>query len=307
MRSDATEQSPAAPVTIASRTSTRPASRGFFQRWMSARSPGSASPGARAVTKPQTLRYPFEKLTLSPRWRGALRLSGILGTDDIPLSSSMPDEYNGADRPPVCGEPPSSVRRELPRQRGRPRPVLPPRRGPSRLRPTSWCASATSCPASSAGSAITRASRRASATTTTSRSPSGLCTASPSSATPKCARSASSRCPGPANSASRSSGRDRAGSAAAFDLMRLGYSVTVYEKDHHPGGALYSGVPAYRLPREVLKQEVDDLVTMGMELKLNVRGGRGRADRPPHRRVRRRAHLGGSAGEPHHPDPRRGR
>jgi NADPH-dependent glutamate synthase beta subunit-like oxidoreductase len=52
--------------------------------------------------------------------------------------------------------------------------------------------------------------------------------------------------------------------------MRLGYGVTVYEKDHHPGGALFSGVPSYRLPRDIIKQEVDDLVTMGMDLRLNV-------------------------------------
>ena len=49
--------------------------------------------------------------------------------------------------------------------------------------------------------------------------------------------------------------------------------MTVYEKEHHPGGALYSGVPAYRLPRDVLKQEVDDLCTMGMDLRLNVAVG----------------------------------
>jgi NADPH-dependent glutamate synthase beta subunit-like oxidoreductase len=55
--------------------------------------------------------------------------------------------------------------------------------------------------------------------------------------------------------------------------MRLGYAVTMYEKDHHPGGALYSGVPAYRLPREVLKQEVDDLCAMGLDLRLNVAVG----------------------------------
>ncbi len=65
-------------------------------------------------------------------------------------------------------------------------------------------------------------------------------------------------------------GSGPSGLTAALDLMRLGYGVTVYEKDHHPGGALYSGVPAYRLPRDVLKQEVDDLVTMGMDLRLNV-------------------------------------
>ncbi len=65
-------------------------------------------------------------------------------------------------------------------------------------------------------------------------------------------------------------GSGPSGLTAAYDLMRHGYGVTVYEKDHHPGGALFSGVPAYRLPRDIIKQEVDDLVTMGLELRLNV-------------------------------------
>ena len=68
-------------------------------------------------------------------------------------------------------------------------------------------------------------------------------------------------------------GSGPSGLTCALDLMRLGYGVTVYEKDHHAGGALYSGVPAYRLPRDVLKQEIDDLCTMGMDLRLNVAVG----------------------------------
>jgi NADPH-dependent glutamate synthase beta subunit-like oxidoreductase len=56
--------------------------------------------------------------------------------------------------------------------------------------------------------------------------------------------------------------------------MKLGYSVSVYEKEKKPGGALYSGVPSYRLPREVLHDEIDNLVTLGMELKLGVEVGK---------------------------------
>ena len=50
-----------------------------------------------------------------------------------------------------------------------------------------------------------------------------------------------------------------------------GYEVHVYEKDHAPGGALLSGVPAYRLPRDVLAQEIADLQTMGMRLFSGVK------------------------------------
>ena len=91
--------------------------RGFLERWKSVFS-GLAITGRRATTvKPQTVRYPFEKITLSPRWRGALRLTGILGRDDIPVISAMPQAYNGLiDRlyaedhlPPCVGNCPANV------------------------------------------------------------------------------------------------------------------------------------------------------------------------------------------------------
>jgi NADPH-dependent glutamate synthase beta subunit-like oxidoreductase len=65
-------------------------------------------------------------------------------------------------------------------------------------------------------------------------------------------------------------GSGPSGLAAALDLMRLGYKVVVYEKEGKPGGALYSGVPSYRLPRDVLHGEIDDLVAMGMDLRCGV-------------------------------------
>jgi formate dehydrogenase (NADP+) beta subunit len=50
--------------------------------------------------------------------------------------------------------------------------------------------------------------------------------------------------------------------------------VTCYEKETKPGGALYSGVPSYRLPREVLHDEIDNLVKMGLDLKFGVEVGK---------------------------------
>jgi NADPH-dependent glutamate synthase beta subunit-like oxidoreductase len=69
-------------------------------------------------------------------------------------------------------------------------------------------------------------------------------------------------------------GSGPSGLAAALDLMRLGYKVTMYDKYDKPGGQLYAGVPAYRLPREVLHGEIDDLVTMGLELHCGVEVGK---------------------------------
>jgi hypothetical protein len=65
--------------------------RGFFERWKSLLT-GMAITARKATEKPQTLRYPFVKLTLSPRWRGALHLRGILGREmrhlDAPTSTT---------------------------------------------------------------------------------------------------------------------------------------------------------------------------------------------------------------------------
>jgi NADPH-dependent glutamate synthase beta subunit-like oxidoreductase/formate hydrogenlyase subunit 6/NADH:ubiquinone oxidoreductase subunit I len=69
-------------------------------------------------------------------------------------------------------------------------------------------------------------------------------------------------------------GSGPSGLAAAFDLMQLGYGVSMFEKEGKPGGALYSGVPAYRLPREVLHGEIDDFVRMGLDLTCGVRVGK---------------------------------
>ena len=63
-------------------------------------------------------------------------------------------------------------------------------------------------------------------------------------------------------------GSGPAGLAAAYFLARKGIQVTVFERDPEPGGMLRYGIPAYRLPREVLAREVENLITsLGIELK----------------------------------------
>ncbi|MBM3134200.1 MAG: FAD-dependent oxidoreductase [Chloroflexi bacterium] len=66
-------------------------------------------------------------------------------------------------------------------------------------------------------------------------------------------------------------GAGPAGLTAAQDLVKLGYGVTVYEALPVAGGMLRVGVPAYRLPRDMVQWEIDDILAQGVELKLNSR------------------------------------
>ena len=63
-------------------------------------------------------------------------------------------------------------------------------------------------------------------------------------------------------------GSGPAGLAAASDLVRLGYQVTVFEKENAPGGLLRYGIGPYRLPRQVLDQEIEYLHRIGVEFRL---------------------------------------
>jgi NADH-quinone oxidoreductase subunit F len=69
-------------------------------------------------------------------------------------------------------------------------------------------------------------------------------------------------------------GAGPAGLSAAHHLSLLGYPITVFEADAEPGGMLISCIPAYRLPREVLKKEIDALIDENMTLKCNSSLGR---------------------------------
>ncbi len=69
-------------------------------------------------------------------------------------------------------------------------------------------------------------------------------------------------------------GAGPAGMAAAYHLTRLGHKVTVFDALPKAGGLLRIGIPAYRLPDEVLDKEVADLQKMGVEFQLNTRVGR---------------------------------
>lgn len=66
-------------------------------------------------------------------------------------------------------------------------------------------------------------------------------------------------------------GSGPAGMACAYYLRRLGYPVTIFEAHSEPGGMLRVGIPAYRLPREILEREFERLIRMGVELRLSTR------------------------------------
>ena len=55
----------------------------------------------------------------------------------------------------------------------------------------------------------------------------------------------------------------------ANDLMPLGYSVTMFEKLSVPGGLMRSNIPAFRLPEEVLNEEIDMVLRMGVDIRYD--------------------------------------
>ena len=57
----------------------------------------------------------------------------------------------------------------------------------------------------------------------------------------------------------------------ANDLAPLGYECTIFEAHHRPGGLMIANIPAFRLPEEVLDEEIGYILNMGVELKLNSR------------------------------------
>jgi NADPH-dependent glutamate synthase beta subunit-like oxidoreductase len=59
------------------------------------------------------------------------------------------------------------------------------------------------------------------------------------------------------------------GLSAAYHLARMGHTVEIFEAAGHPGGLLWSGVPEYRLPKEILDAEIDRIVRMGVTIRLN--------------------------------------
>jgi len=64
-------------------------------------------------------------------------------------------------------------------------------------------------------------------------------------------------------------GAGPAGLSAAYHLRRMGHHVTIYEAGPVPGGMMRFGIPAYRLPRDVVTAEIGRIENMGVEIVLN--------------------------------------
>ena len=69
-------------------------------------------------------------------------------------------------------------------------------------------------------------------------------------------------------------GSGPAGLAAAHDLALMGFRPTIFEMEPYPAGMLYTGVPGYRLPRELIRAEVAVIQSLGVEIRCNTQVGK---------------------------------
>ena len=65
-------------------------------------------------------------------------------------------------------------------------------------------------------------------------------------------------------------GAGPAGLTCAGDLAKMGHNVTIFEALHDPGGVLMYGIPEFRLPKEIVKAEVDYISKLGVDINYDV-------------------------------------
>ena len=65
-------------------------------------------------------------------------------------------------------------------------------------------------------------------------------------------------------------GSGPAGLACASELIKYGFSVVIYESLHKAGGVLTYGIPEFRLPKEIVNKQIDNLKKLGVKIKLNI-------------------------------------
>lgn len=65
-------------------------------------------------------------------------------------------------------------------------------------------------------------------------------------------------------------GSGPSGLTCAGDLAKKGYKVTVFEALHLAGGVLVYGIPEFRLPKSIVKKEIDNLIAMGVDIETNT-------------------------------------
>ena len=74
-------------------------------------------------------------------------------------------------------------------------------------------------------------------------------------------------------------GSGPAGLTAAWQLARKGYGVKIYEQAERAGGFLALGIPAYRLPNDVVDDDISNVTAIGVEIETGVRSRTRRSSR----------------------------
>lgn len=69
-------------------------------------------------------------------------------------------------------------------------------------------------------------------------------------------------------------GAGPAGLTAAFYLRKQGYAVTIFDGHAEPGGMMRYGIPSYRLPKDILDNEINEILDLGVEFRPNQTLGR---------------------------------
>ena len=65
-------------------------------------------------------------------------------------------------------------------------------------------------------------------------------------------------------------GSGPAGITCAGDLAKMGYKVTIFEAFHTPGGVLMYGIPEFRLPKDIVQKEIDNVKKLGVDIEINM-------------------------------------
>lgn len=69
-------------------------------------------------------------------------------------------------------------------------------------------------------------------------------------------------------------GSGPAGLECAIELLKHGYSVTIFEKDNIAGGVLWYGIPDFRLPKKIVKNIIQEIQNLGAVIKTNIEFGK---------------------------------
>jgi glutamate synthase (NADPH/NADH) small chain len=65
-------------------------------------------------------------------------------------------------------------------------------------------------------------------------------------------------------------GSGPAGLTCGAELAKMGYRATIFEALHKPGGVLVYGIPEFRLPKEIVRKEIDYVKNLGVKVEVNM-------------------------------------